>query len=178
MKPLDDTRWVPADGLPPRALGPLLMMISIGLALVLEVGLLGGTSAIVRALEFKPRQMNGVLIVNDILIVWLFGVIAPMVAVLSTLNRTQTRIGVGKAGLRLISLLQSKEVPWDRLRPSETPPSRQWVLFRFGYSEWRGPISFWASKEQARAILSHPDAPRGLFPPEYWNFIGEPRPSE
>lgn len=160
-------------GIPPRSLGMVLVFVALAAAFVVEQAVFYGWGGVLRALEFLPPNGDP----TATMIVWAFGVVFPVFITALTLGVVETHIGVGEGGVRLVSRFRRREVPWDALRPSSHPPSGGWGLFVRGYTEVRGPLVFWATREQARAILSHRNAPATLFPPEYWKWVGLPAPS-
>ena len=114
--------------------------------------------------------------------VWFVVVAIPALAVTSAYYLTPRRIGIGTGGLNVETWLRSRIVAWSDLRPSPLPVYKEW-----GYmAAWRsgGRLSpagtqgqsFPISREQATAIMEHPSAPVGLFPPEFWKWLGSQPP--
>lgn len=162
--------WVAADGIPPRMLMNLIFIpISLALAIVYVGFSLGET---VGALEFRPEDGN----LLGTAVVYFIGVLLPIVTVLGLLSQTEIRIGIGPSGLQLVSRVRRREVSWAQLRASTTTPSGKWGLVALRGTKRSNGGAFWVTRDQARAILSHPDAPSDLFPPEYWDWIGIPTP--
>jgi hypothetical protein len=167
-KSANPSTWVAAKGVPPRQLATLIF-VPICFALAFEVG---GFSlgALLQSLGFSPP--GGLLI--DSGLVYALGAVLPIIVILGILNQTEIRIGIGDRGIRLVSRLRTRDVPWDALRPSTTTPSGMWGLLTIRIPHHSEPHAFWVTREQARAILAHPNAPRSLFPPEYWIWLGLP----
>lgn len=165
-------KWVTASGLPRRLVAVWIVFTAVAAGFLVEQALFYGGRGLLLALELRAPDGDP----TTIIVVYMFGVFFPILLIVLLLSVTEVRIGVGPAGLRLISRLRTMDVRWDALGPGGTTPTGEWGTIRRGQSELRGPFYFWVTREQARAILSHPEAPATLFPPEYWRWIGLPPP--
>jgi hypothetical protein len=164
-------RWIPSRGIPSR-LYPVIGVAVVLLAIVLgESVWLFGPDAVLQALLLSPKG-NGWLL--PFLLYYVFASMT-LTSVLLVFRNATSRIGIGASGVRVVCRLRTRDFPWESLRPGIAPPSGKWAAFNAGFSTWTGLRYFWVSIDQARAILTDPKAPRALFPPEYWSWIGVPQ---
>jgi hypothetical protein len=110
--------------------------------------------------------------------VYSIGVGVPVLFVLNALRLAVRRVGLADAGICVETRLSAKDIPWDRLQGDADPrwPKREWCQIGYARGKWNGPWSFWATRDQARAILTHPKAPAKAFPARYWTWLGLPVP--
>ncbi len=158
--------WIPSRGRPLRLTLVIGVVVVFTGLFLLELAWVHGTSNFVRALEFQP------ITVDVPLTVFIYVVLAFPIIMLPILVAFDTRgIGLGPAGIQVVTHLTNYKVPWASLRPSIETPKGPWGFIGYVTKSWAGSGSFWLSKEQAAAILSDPRAPRELFPPEYWSWV-------
>ncbi len=173
-----DWEWVEARGFPPIFWVRILLAGFFGSVLPVGMVLIGGPIWSWRLLSFsapyEPIFLSGA--------VWFDVLGVPTILVVSAFYSTPRRIGFGPGVVRVDSWLRSRTIAWNDLRPSSLHFYKEW-----GYlAGWRaGSLfmpagtqgqSFPLNREQAAAIVAHPSAPVGLFPPEFWKWLGFPPP--
>jgi len=164
----DPLEWIPARGLPPRVLGFTLLLCAVAESLVVVVGVSVGPSGLQHALELAPSAAIGP---DTIAIVWVFGIVLPIIVVVGALGVPEVRIGLSTGGVKLVSRFRTREVRWEELWPSYAMPPLHWVLVAYRTEGRPCRRFFWASAAQARALSTHPGAPFNLFPPELREWL-------
>lgn len=167
--------WLPTAGRPP--LFWTLVGLGVMYAAFLPVAfiIIGGAPYLIRVLFSTANPGLAAALVGT-------EIATPLAFVVVALSQVPNRIGIGPTGVHVHSRLRERIVFWADLRPSQRPPVQRWGWLsarRFGGPGGRAPPvrDFPVSREQAAAILGHPNAPRNLFPPESWEWIGHPDPN-
>jgi len=168
-----ETRWLPSPGLPARNYGLLGLVLGYVAFLDFLMGTTRGWSTVWGALEFwSPRGAWG-----PVVVFWLFDAGLPLVIAVASLWTVTVRIGLGAEGIRVVTRFRTRVVPWEALRPGAAIPRGKWGLLRSADTPGRrSPRTIFVTRDQARLILTHPNAPSALFPPEYWSWIDVPPP--
>jgi hypothetical protein len=175
---MDSRVWVASRGFPARLLVGFVYIsgLSIAFAFLVSGPALSGQD-LLRALELSPvggTPLGNSLAVSGFAI--MFAIVLPLFGAVATLSALTIRIGVSSGGLRVVSVLGVRNVAWEVLRPPPRAPRGNWGRIGVSSSSLARAREFWTTREQARAILAHPNAPRGLFPLEYWAWLGVPPP--
>jgi len=168
-----EVRWVPSPGMPSRNYAIIALFLGYVAFLDFLVGTSRGWSTLQSALEFSSSRGDWGLTV----VFWEFNAGLLVVIVAVSLWTTTVRIGLGRGGIRVVTRLRTRVVPWQALRPAASSPKGRWGLLRAADTPGqRSPRAFFVTRDQARLILTHPNAPSSLFPPEYWSWIGVEQP--
>lgn len=146
--------------------------LGLVVALFSELAFFAGPGALLDGLLFRP--VDG--LADNIVFVWMLGVGMPVALYVANLWISPVQVGFSEDAVRVVWRLRTLEFPWHELRPGNRLPSKGWTTLERGVGGPREQPWFWATVEQARALLSNPRAPRHLFPPEYWARLGLPAP--
>jgi hypothetical protein len=164
----DGFRWVESSGLPSRIIVTLLFLIVYAIVIVGLLTWAVGLSVLAQAIELSPA--GGAWSETVVFYVMFLG--APLAVLAVTLWIGTVRVGIGDDGIRVVTRLRTSNVAWSSIRPGMGLPKGDWCALRYGMTQRTGPSIVWITKDQARAILTHPKSPSGLFPPEYWSWLG------
>ena len=167
--------WVRSPGLPPRYFWVIGMVVGYEIFFDLLLGIAPGWHDLERVAKFSPPGGAWALTV----IFWEFNAGLPLAVLVASLWTATVRIGLGLEGIRLVTRFRTRDVPWPAIRPGTHSPRGNWVFLRQAASaQQKSSRMFWVTRDQARLILTHPNAPSSLFPPEYWSWVGTERPSQ
>lgn len=161
-------RWVESPGLPTRLSITALILVVYLVLIAAFLWWAVGLAALLRAIAFSP--VGGAW--SETVVFYFMFVAAPVAVLLMSLYMGTVRIGLGDPGLRIVTRLRTRDVPWESIRPGWDSPKGEWTFWRFHETRRTGPSIFWLTRDQARAVLSDPKAPSALFPPEVWTWAG------
>jgi hypothetical protein len=164
-----EVAWIPTRGIAPSVSQILAISLPIILIPLAGFALVGGWSDFARAFELDYSGVEGVAVG----VVYGCTVVVPAVVLLMILRHAPTGIGVGAGGVLVASRLGTREIPWDWFQLGRVRPANNWVSFGYGAPGKRGPRGFfWATRDQARAILSYPSSPHQRLSGEFDDWLG------
>lgn len=85
-------------------------------------------------------------------------------------------LGLTSGGVHVRSWFGWKEALWATVRPGIVYTKSGFFQIRIRSAKGELSRTYNLSKDQARALLTHPAAPAALFPPEAWELVGLPAP--
>src|SRR5208282_5998251 len=173
--------WIETNGIPPRIWFAVAGFRGLSMFLVFFcLGILG-SSNVVHSILFEPTmEVSGVESPPEVVAtVWIFVIGFPAIMWGLIVGLVERSVGIGPSGVRVKKWVGTRTLPWESLRPQSLHPRGGWV-FMLGTNAARpgsvgalmGPIPFYVSKDQARAILTHLSLPLERFPAPYWSWLG------
>lgn len=168
MQVTTEYQWIPSRGRPVQFSGLLGLTAAFVVYFFVLTYVFLGDGGLVDSLRFIAPGGNG----DGIFLIYILSPAVILIGATGALLIPNLRIGIGPDGVRVLTRLGARVVPWNSLRPGEARSKSQWCTLRQATSGWRRYRIFWVTKDQAKSILTSPNAPAHLFPPEYWAGIG------
>jgi len=165
--------WIPPGSRNPAITKWIELGILFGGMFPVTFLLLGGWSQFLSYASFSVPGDYPTSFVIDVMPAFV-----TVVFTLKILSQYPRRIGLGDDGVRVDTRLRPRVVPWSSLRPSENPPDGDWATLIDQSRIKSANKWFPVTRGQALAILTDRRAPTALFPPEFWQWLGRPPPSQ
>jgi len=169
MPDSDGLRWIPGRGVPHFFYGLFGSIVAFVGLLDAVIGYGRGWVELIRAFELNPTG-GGWLLTG---LVYLLSVGGPLAVVVGALVTVPTTLGIGPTGIRVVTRIDTRDIPWSRLQAGKGRPTSEWAVLQ-PTPESPGKLgrAIWVTKEQALTILQTPEAPAALFPPKYRAWLG------